>query len=49
MASVGDANGTSHDCNGYLATVLIMCVDTTGVVAAIAQLLQGHGLNSEYT
>ncbi len=43
-----DLNRSSHSCNGYLATIRISCVDNTGIVAAIAQLLQGYGVNSEY-
>ncbi len=45
---VGDTNGTSHACNECIATIRVLCIDTTGVVAAIAQLLQGCGVNSEY-
>ncbi len=48
MIPVVDTSGTSDECNGYIATIRILCMDTTGVVAAIAQLLQGYGVNSEY-
>ncbi len=44
----GDLIGSSHACNGHLATIRISCMDSTGIVAAIAQLLQGYGVNSEY-
>ncbi len=45
----GGSNGNSQSCKGYIATIRISCIDNTGIVAAVAQLLQGYGVNSEYT